>query len=125
MRYVIRDESGAIVSVHREAVPGAVPMEDGDPQGLAFVDGLDDSQSFAGLDADLVRVLEDLIDALIDRNLLRITDLPAEAQQKLFARKHFRSRAQSRSLNLFGNETTGMVGEVGAPSDGMVNMPNG
>jgi len=108
MRYVIRDEAGAIVSVHREAVPGALPVDDNYPEVQAFLEGDEDAQAFAGLDADLVRVLEDLIDALIDRNLLRITDLPAEAQQKLFARKHFRNRAQSRSLNLFGNETGGL-----------------
>ncbi len=104
MRYVIRDEAGAIVSVHREPVPASLPVEDGNPEVMAFLDGENDTQSFAGLDADLVRVLEDLIDALIDRNVLRVTDLPTEAQQKLFARKHFRSRAQSRSLHLFGAE---------------------
>lgn len=119
MRYVIRDDSGAIVSVHREPVAGAVPIEDGHPEVMAFTEGDEESQSFAGLDADLVRVLEDLIDALIQRNLLRITDLPAEAQQKLFARKHFRSRAQSHSLNLFGSEGVAMPGDV---SD-MVDLP--
>ena len=67
----------------------------------------DEGRSFAGLDANLVRVLEDLIDVLIERNVLRITDLPAEAQQKLFDRKHFRSRVQKKSLQLFGADFDG------------------
>ena len=33
------------------------------------------------LDADFVRVLEDLIDALIANGTLRLTDLPVQAQQ--------------------------------------------
>ena len=123
MRYVIRDETGAIVSVHREAVAGAEPIDDGHPEAQAFLQGDEDGQSFAGLDADLVRVLEDLIDALIDRNILRITDLPAEAQQKLFARKHFRSRAQAHSLNLFGNETEVTGAGITPAGSGMVSMP--
>lgn len=114
MIYAIRDEDGAITSVHRDPVPGGIPLEDGHPDVLAFVDGDEHAQAFAGLDADLVRVLEDLIDALINRNILRITDLPAEAQQKLFERKHFRSRAQAHSLNLFGAD--GSVNEDGMAS---------
>lgn len=104
MRYVLRDPSGAILSVHREPVPGAEPMALSHPAVQAFLAGDQDGQAFAGLDADLVRVLEDLIDVLIDRNILRITDLPAEAQQKLFDRKHFRSRVQKKSPKLFGSE---------------------
>ena len=108
MRYVLRDAQGAIVSLHREPVPGAEPLPLDHPDVRAFLassnDEEDQQRSFAGMDAGLVRVLEDLIDVLIERNVLRITDLPAEAQQKLFDRKHFRSRIQQKSLKLFGTE---------------------
>ena len=60
-----------------------------------------ESQQFASLDAGFLRVLEDLIDALIRRNVLCITDLPMEAQLKLFDRKHFREGVQSHSLDLY------------------------
>jgi hypothetical protein len=59
--------------------------------------------SFARLDADFVRVIEDVIDTLIARHVINITDLPAEAQAKLFARKSFRERAGRNALDLFGN----------------------
>ena len=52
-----------------------------------------------------MRVIEDVIDTLIGKNLLNITDLPAEAQAKLFARKSFRERISKSSLQLFEQPT--------------------
>jgi hypothetical protein len=62
-----------------------------------------DGAGFARLDADFVRVIEDVIDTLIARHVINITDLPAEAQAKLFARKSFRERAGRNALDLFGD----------------------
>ena len=53
------------------------------------------------LDADFVRVIEDVIDTLIVKNVINITDLPEQAQAKLFARKSFRERVSKSSLRLF------------------------
>lgn len=119
MRHVLRDATGSIVSVHREPVPGSQALPESHPDVQAFLIEGAEGQSFAGLDADLVRVLEDLIDVLIERNVLRITDLPGEAQQKLFNRKHFRSRVQAKSLRLFGAEQDGM-GEDQPSADSVV-----
>jgi hypothetical protein len=63
----------------------------------------EEADGFARLDADFVRVIEDVIDTLIERHVINITDLPAEAQAKLFARKSFRERAGRNALDLFGN----------------------
>jgi hypothetical protein len=57
---------------------------------------------FARLDADFVRVLEDVIDTLIARNVINITDLPDQAQAKLFARKSYRDRVGRNALHLYG-----------------------
>lgn len=103
MHYALRDAQGKIVSLHREPVPGGEPVPAQHPEVLAFL-GTEDERSFAQMDADLVRVLEDLIDALIRRNVLRITDLPTEAQAKLFDRKHFREGMQAHALSLYGGE---------------------
>lgn len=59
--------------------------------------------NFSGLDAEFIRVMEDLIDVLTDKNLLRITDLPAEAQRKLLARKDMRKRMKG-ALDLIGDD---------------------
>lgn len=50
-----------------------------------------EDNDFSRLDADFVRVLEDLIDALIANGTLRMTDLPIQAQQKLTQRKQQRA----------------------------------
>lgn len=128
MRYVLRDAQGVVVSLHRDPVPGAEPLPlqhpdvqaflvaAGKPQGAASVDvPVTEARSFAELDANLVRVLEDLIDALIRRNVLRITDLPVEAQAKLFERKHFREGLQAHALRLFGHEACSPLGDAAAP----------
>ncbi len=51
-----------------------------------------------------MRVIEDLVDVLVAKHILNITDLPAEAQAKLFARKGFRDRISANSLQLFGSD---------------------
>jgi hypothetical protein len=59
------------------------------------------------MDADFVRVLEDIIDLLIVKNVITITELPAEAQAKLMARRHFRDRVSSHALRLFSTDFGG------------------
>jgi hypothetical protein len=120
MRHVVRNAQGQVQSVHLEPVPGSEPLPRDHPEVRAFVsdaeDGSEAGASFESLDAGLVRVLEDLIDALLARNILRITDLPIEAQQKLFERKSFRSSHQKSALNLFGAAQDGFG--RGAPDPG-------
>ena len=103
MPYISRDPSGDIVGLHRD--PSVAAMEflpDTDPAVQAFI-GVQPppDEDFQRLDADFVRVIEDVIDTLIVKNILNITDLPAEAQAKLFARKSFRDRVSRNSLRLF------------------------
>lgn len=102
MPYALRDTLGQIASLHREPVAGGESLSPDHPEVRAFLGRDPDAQRFASMDADLVRVLEDLIDALIRRNVLNITDLPPEAQAKLFDRKHFREGMQAHALTLFG-----------------------
>lgn len=101
MFYVLRDAAGQIRSLHRDPVVGAQTLPEDHPEVRQFMGVDGDAQQFASLDASFLRVLEDLIDALIRRNVLCITDLPMEAQLKLFDRKHFRGGAQAHSLDLF------------------------
>jgi hypothetical protein len=102
MPYVLRSPDGQIASLHREPQPGADYLEVDDSQVQDFLGGGEaPARQFASLDADLVRVLEDLIDALIQRNVLMVTDLPQEAQQKLFNRKSVRNNMKNYSLHLF------------------------
>jgi hypothetical protein len=54
-------------------------------------------------DADFVRVLEDLIDTLILKNVIQHTDLPPAAQRKILMRKGLRNRLHG-ALNLLGGD---------------------
>ncbi len=49
-------------------------------------------QAMSDLDDGFIRVLEDLIDALLRNGTLRLTDLPPQALEKLERRKAARQR---------------------------------
>lgn len=55
------------------------------------------------LDSDFIRVLEDLIDALLTNGSLRLTDLPPQALEKLNRRKKARQNLRN-SLNLLSDD---------------------
>jgi hypothetical protein len=106
MPFIRRDAEGTPASLHRED-PGAAEFLPNDhPDVRAFVGAGPAPQdtAFATLDADFIRVIEDVIDTLISRNVINITDLPLEAQTKLFGRKGYRERATKDALKLFGDD---------------------
>ncbi len=103
MPYIRRNAAAQIESLHRHPEDDAQEfLADSHPEVQSFVGRKASGDGgFSSLDADFVRVIEDVIDTLLVKNIINITDLPAEAQAKLFARKSFRDRASRNSLNLF------------------------
>ncbi len=73
------------------------------PESLQGPGSADVGQQMNTLDIDFVRVLEDLIDVLIENGTIRLTDLPAQAQQKLTQRKQARRRLRE-TLDLIGED---------------------
>lgn len=61
------------------------------------------ASKFSALDEDFIRVLEDLIDALLANGVLRVTDLPPQAMEKLNRRKKVRERLRD-SLDLITDD---------------------
>jgi hypothetical protein len=61
------------------------------------------TEAFSKLDAGFIRVLEDVIDVLIARGVLRMSDLPVEAQRKINARKS--RRTHLKHLNLLDDDS--------------------
>jgi hypothetical protein len=102
--YVRRDASGQIVSISREAAPdhGECCAVDR-PDVALFIQRLSPRQA-AMLESDLslIRALEDLIDVLIRKDVLRLTDLPDSVQAKLLSRR--RLRGSLNSLQLLGDD---------------------
>ena len=114
MPHVRRDADGRISSLHLASAPGTDFVDGADTAVEAFIEsaGIGSAGArldFSRLDAEFVRVLEDVIDALIVRNLINITDLPEQAQAKLFARKTFRERVSTNSLQLLAPTDFGDV----------------
>ena len=102
MPYVHRTAQGEIDSLHRKPLPGATEFLSNDhPQVRRFIGQEDTPNRFNDLDAAFVRVAEELIDSMLMKNLITITDLPAPAQAKLFARKNFRDKMSGKALQLF------------------------
>lgn len=103
MFHVLRHEDGSIASLSRAERPGGELLRDEHPEIQAFMGGSTSRNDFDEADAEFVRVLEDLIDTLILKNIIRHTDLPVAAQQKISKRKGLRNRIQG-ALNLLGGD---------------------
>ncbi len=78
-------------------------LEENDAEIQRFFHASAAAPAFDAADADFVRVLEDLIDTLILKNVIHQTDLPVAAQKKLMVRKGLRSRIHG-ALNLLGGD---------------------
>ena len=113
MPYVTRDARGAIASLLRDAPAVDAEFLAADHPDVGIFLGAVVGEDFDRLDADFVRVIEDVIDTLIVKNVLNITDLPEQAQAKLFARKSFRERITQHSLRLFGDsDISDVIGDT-------------
>ena len=106
MPFIRRNALGAVDSLHRRDDGGQEFLPDDHPDVRAFLGAgpAEHQEAFASLDADFIRVIEDVIDTLISKNVINITDLPVGAQTKLFGRKGFRERATKDALRLFGDD---------------------
>jgi hypothetical protein len=107
MPYVRRNAEGSIIALLAEPAADALEsLPSGHFEVLAFLGVDSDAGAFGTLDADFVRVTEDLIYTLIEKGVLQFTDLPQEAQRKLQARLSFRGRRIEGALDLLGRGET-------------------
>ena len=99
MRYVLRNENRNIVAIFADAQHDAEPIADDDPELLSFVTGGQSETAMraylANSEADMLRIVEDLINVLIDQNLILLTDFPEGAQRKLMRRQGIRQKLQT------------------------------
>jgi hypothetical protein len=97
MLYVERDDNGKIIGLHRSPDPNADEQKSiMDEEILEFLNKNVDTDPWIRLlslsDIGIIRILEDLIDLLIRKNVIIFTDLPEEAQSKIRERKKVRER---------------------------------
>lgn len=100
MLYVERGQDGRIVALHNTSTPAAQEQKSMmDEEVLAFFNATDSwKQLMAMSDLGAVRILEDLIDILIRKNIIHFTELPEHAQQRIRERKQLREKIVSHDL---------------------------
>ncbi len=99
MLYAEKDANGVIVAIRKmteSEAQGNKPVSTAD-----LADFLSGSETMlqsllAQLDIGVIRVLDDLIDLLVRKNIIVLTDLPEEARKKLFERKSVRYKMQEQ-----------------------------
>lgn len=107
MPFVKRDTNGRIAAVFTEAIEDGLESIDSHSQELAtfLSPGTDKDEairrSFSEADAGFIRVLEDLIDVLIQRGHIQFSDFPEAAQKKMMDRRGLR-REYAYLQSLFG-----------------------
>lgn len=105
MPYVKRDEIGNIVAASLAAdagCPEEVPASD--PALAAFLQGMgNEISTLQASDLDMIRVVEDVVELLIEKGVILFTEMPEEAQHKILRRQQLRARS-SDLQNLIGDD---------------------
>jgi len=101
MPYVIRDAAGKICGIFEQAEVGVgEEIAANDPevtrflveQGLSTPDSA--RQVLQSSDLKMIRLVDDLIDLMIEKDLIKFTDLPPAAGEKYLQRQVARKRLQ-------------------------------
>lgn len=99
--YIKRDAVGKIIAIGKVQDESTSEfMDDEDPELQIFMRSLKtyQQQALAQTDKTMARVVEDVVNLLVERNLIRFTDLPDAAQIKLLARRELRGKKMSIDL---------------------------
>lgn len=94
MPYVTRNEQGAITSVSEyQTAFESEQLPYGHPEVRAYMEENPPGDVHGALnksDTEMARIIEDLIDVLVSKNIINFTDLPLPAQRKLVGRQKLR-----------------------------------
>lgn len=120
MFYVKRDPTGKVIAVSTEKIHEHDITEELPPKHPSIVEflfdarGVDDedlSRYAADLyelrlsDLALVRVIEDVISLLLEKNVVKITEFPIQAIRRLQHREKIRDKLRSMGADLFSNNS--------------------
>ena len=113
MVYVQRDEEGRLLRVEHYPFEGMTETPAVENEELhAWLAAQEEVRArlshLQGSDLELVRVLEDLVAVLVDRGVIRYTDLPEAALRKLYARAEVRAQLGGLS-GLLGDEERHLI----------------
>ena len=108
MPYIKRDKNGKIIALLDEPDgENSEQLSASSDELLEFLSdsGAESARTFLkSSDTDLIRVLEDLINLLIEERIIVFTDLPESAQQKLLTRRQAREQLSSSESPVIDSE---------------------
>lgn len=97
MPYVIRDGAGQLIALSEVPLEqGAEELDSDDPEVMALLARLADTDltiagdRFLASDIAFIRVIEDVIEALIRKGVLTLAELPPAARDKMMERRALR-----------------------------------
>ena len=115
MPFVQRDSTGSITAISAdktEAIAEWVELDS--PELREYLLRLADAghtpevaNALEESDQALIRVVDDLVNVLVEKNLMRFTDLPEAAQKKLLERRSLRQSLTA--LKLLGDDDKGLI----------------
>ena len=103
MIYIENNAGGDIENIHFSPAPNLEEISLHDPKLKEFIETAPNSDEIIQnvlnrLDLDMVRIIEDVIDILIDKNIMLFTDLPDPVQNKILFKKNIRNISNKDSL---------------------------
>ena len=103
MLYVERTNDGKIIALHKSSdQSGSEQKTLIDKEVMDFLKSNSDQDSWKELlaltDSATIRILEDLIDLLIRKNVISFTELPEQAQERIRERQWIRESMSSQDL---------------------------
>jgi len=106
MAYVRRNAMGEIESVHRAATPQAVEYLDAaSPELHEFMSSIEQAGNAGMPDANFMQALEDIVDMILAKGLIEVSELPQSTQANLVAwndRRAQNALARSRQFEASG-----------------------
>ncbi|WP_051786397.1 hypothetical protein [Endozoicomonas numazuensis] len=99
MLYALKDEKGNIQAVSDKQLSEEwvfVNLEDEAVHAFLHRNPAIGGKVMQAADADFIRVLEDVIDLLIDKQIIQFTELPDPVQNKLLNRRRYREELRGQ-----------------------------
>lgn len=98
MLYIKHSEKDEILDIEFAPIVGYEEISLHDPKLSIYIQNSENSDEIIqkvlnNLDLSMVRVIEDVIDILIDKNIMLFTDLPDPVQNKILFKKAIRNIA--------------------------------
>jgi hypothetical protein len=103
MPFVKHDSNGNIVAVSQTDIDDFRFLDEANEELQVFVSGLVSQGSMEETDLDFIRVVEDVIELLINKNIILFTELPEAAQEKMLLRQQLRDSGNTK-LELIDND---------------------